>query len=65
MSSDDFCETLLKEERIAVVPGSAFGDSGEGFVRISYAYSMEELKTALNRIERFIQKRRQKNGGMQ
>jgi aminotransferase len=54
MSSDAFCEKLLTEQRLAVVPGTAFGDSGEGHVRCSYAYSMEELKEALNRLERFI-----------
>lgn len=54
MTSDQFCETLLKEERVAVVPGTAFGESGEGFVRCSYAYSIEALKEALVRIERFV-----------
>lgn len=56
MTSEEFCETLLKEERVAVVPGNAFGDSGEGFIRCSYAYSIEELKEALIRIERFVKK---------
>lgn len=50
MSSDDFATTLLKTEKVAVVPGTAFGDCGEGFIRISYAYSMENLKVALDRI---------------
>ncbi len=54
MSSDDFCTRLLKEEKLAVVPGNAFGDSGEGYIRISYAYSMENLKTAMERFEHFI-----------
>ena len=54
MSSEEFCERLLREEKVAVVPGTAFGPSGEGFVRISYAYSVEKLKTALGRIERFV-----------
>ena len=62
LSSDEFCEKLLQEERIAVVPGSAFGESGEGFIRVSYAYSMEELKTALDRIEIFVNSMRQKGG---
>jgi aminotransferase len=54
MSSEEFCSKLLYDQRIAVVPGSAFGGSGEGFIRVSYAYSMEELKTALDRIESFV-----------
>lgn len=56
MSSDEFCERLLREERLAVVPGSAFGDSGEGFLRISYAYSTENIELALARLKRFIDK---------
>ena len=58
MSSEDFAMDLLNQEKVAVVPGSAFGESGEGFVRISYAYSIAELKEALARIERYIQKKR-------
>ncbi len=54
MSSDDFCTSLLKAKKVAVVPGTAFGDCGEGFVRISYAYSIENLKEALGRIEEYI-----------
>ena len=61
MSSEEFATTLLKEEKVAVVPGTAFGDSGEGFVRISYAYSLESLKEALGRIDRFV-KRLDKKG---
>jgi aminotransferase len=45
---------LLKEEEVAVVPGTAFGDCGEGFLRISYAYSLDNLKIAMERIARFI-----------
>lgn len=56
MTSEEFATKLLQEEKIAVVPGTAFGASGEGFVRISYAYSIEDLKEALSRIERFIQR---------
>lgn len=56
MTSDEFANRLLKEEKLAVVPGTAFGDSGEGFLRISYAYSIEELKVALERLERFIKR---------
>ncbi len=52
--SEEFCERLLKEERVAVVPGTAFGKCGEGYIRISYAYSLEEIKEALQRLERFI-----------
>ena len=54
MTSEEFCSSLLYDQRVAVVPGSAFGDSGEGYIRVSYAYSMEELKVALNRIEEFV-----------
>ena len=54
MSSNDFAERLLREKKVAVVPGTAFGDSGEGFIRISYAYSLDSLKTALDRIEEFV-----------
>ncbi len=54
MTSEEFATRLLQEEKIAVVPGTAFGDCGEGFLRISYAYSIEDLKEALGRIERFI-----------
>ena len=56
MSSEEFCEKLLVEEKVAVVPGTAFGDSGEGFVSCSYAYSIEELKEALSRIEKFVKR---------
>ena len=56
MSSDEFCTRLLKEEKLAVVPGSAFGDCGEGYIRISYAYSLDNLKAAMERLERFINK---------
>lgn len=58
MTSEDFALDLLKEEKVAVVPGSAFGDCGEGFIRISYAYSIEELKEALLRIERYLNRKR-------
>lgn len=55
MTSEEFATRLLEEEKVAVVPGTAFGDCGEGFLRISYAYSLENLKIALERLERFIQ----------
>ena len=58
LTSDEFAERLLKEEKLAVVPGTAFGDCGEGFLRISYAYSLERLKEALSRMDRFIQRLR-------
>ena len=54
MTSEEFCETLLQKERVAVVPGDAFGDCGEGHVRISYSYSINYLKEALKRIQRFV-----------
>ncbi len=54
MTSDEFATRLLQEEKVAVVPGTAFGECGEGFVRISYAYSIESLKVALERIDRFV-----------
>jgi aminotransferase len=54
LSSDDFAMQLLEKERLAVVPGTAFGDCGEGFIRISYAYSLEDLKKALERLKHFI-----------
>ncbi len=54
MSSNDFATRLLESKKVAVVPGTAFGDCGEGFLRISYAYSLENLKEALDRIEEFI-----------
>ena len=54
MSSDEFCMELLKQEKVAVVPGTAFGASGEGFIRVSYAYSLKNLKEALGRIEKFV-----------
>ena len=54
MTSDEFATKLLEQEKVAVVPGTAFGACGEGFVRISYAYSLENLKKALDRIEHFI-----------
>jgi aminotransferase len=54
MTSEEFATALLKEEKVAVVPGTAFGECGEGFLRISYAYSIDNLKIALERMERFI-----------
>ena len=56
LSSDEFATRFLKEEKVAIVPGTAFGDCGEGFLRLSYAYSIENLKEALGRLERFVQR---------
>ena len=60
MTSEEFAMAFLEEEKVAVVPGTAFGDSGEGFLRISYAYSIENLKIAIGRLEKFITKLRNK-----
>lgn len=56
MTSEEFCQNLLEEEKVAVVPGNAFGESGEGFIRCSYAYSIENIQEALKRIERFVKR---------
>jgi len=56
ISSDEFCERLLKEEGVAIVPGSAFGPGGEGYIRISYAYSMPQLEESASRIRKFVEK---------
>jgi aminotransferase len=54
LSSEVFCERLLTEYNVAAIPGGAFGESGEGFIRVCYAVSLENLKEALSRIERFV-----------
>ncbi|MFI3177418.1 MAG: aminotransferase class I/II-fold pyridoxal phosphate-dependent enzyme [Eubacteriales bacterium] len=59
MTSEEFAVRLLEEEKVAVVPGTAFGACGEGFLRISYAYSLDSLKIAIERLERFIQRLRE------
>ena len=59
MTSEEFAERLLREEKVAVVPGTAFGNCGEGFLRISYAYSLENLKTAMDKIGHFISRLRE------
>ena len=59
MTSEEFATRFLEEEKVAVVPGTAFGDCGEGFLRISYAYSLENLKVALNRMAHFVYRLRQ------
>ena len=58
MTSEEFALKFLEEEKVAVVPGTAFGECGEGFLRISYAYSLESLKIAIERLERFVNKLR-------
>ena len=58
MTSEEFATRLLQEEHVATVPGTAFGESGEGFLRISYAYSIDNLKLAMERIGRFVTKLR-------
>lgn len=58
MTSEEFAMKFLEEEHVAVVPGTAFGDSGEGFLRISYAYSIDNLKKAMTRLKRFVEKLR-------
>ena len=56
LTSDEFCEQLLNEQKVACVPGTAFGDAGEGFIRVSYAYSIEHIKEAIERIDAFMKK---------
>ncbi len=63
MTSEEFAARFLQEEKVAVVPGTAFGDCGEGFLRISYAYSLENLKVALGRLEDFIGRLRNEKSG--
>ena len=58
MTSDEFATRFLEEEKVAAVPGTAFGNSGEGFLRISYAYSLDNLKIAMERFKRFVEKLR-------
>lgn len=56
LTSEQFCEKLLYDEKCAIVPGSAFGESGEGFARVSYAYSVEHISRAIDRLDRFLKK---------
>jgi aminotransferase len=63
LSSDEFATRLVKEKRVAVVPGTAFGESGEGFVRISYAQSLKNIKKALKRIEEFVEELKNESKG--
>lgn len=55
LSSQEFCEQLIEKHRVAVVPGDAFGKCGEGYIRVSYAYSLQHIKTALERIRLFLE----------
>ena len=55
MKSSEFCEKLIYSKKVAVVPGSAFGESGEGYVRVSYASSVQHITTALQRIKEFVE----------
>lgn len=57
LTSEQFCEELLKDQLVACVPGTAFGEAGEGFIRVSYAYSIEQLKEATKKIKIFVEKR--------
>ena len=59
MTSEEFATRFLEEEKVAAVPGTAFGECGEGYLRISYAYSLEKLKIAIGRLERFVKKLRE------
>ncbi len=63
MTSDEFATRFLEEEKVAVVPGTAFGDCGEGFLRISYAYSIDNLKVAIGRLANFVERLRAEKGG--
>ena len=56
LTSEEFALRFLQEEKVAVVPGTAFGDCGEGYIRISYAYSLEDLKEAIGRLARFVKR---------
>ena len=56
MTSDEFATRFLQEEKVAVVPGTAFGECGEGFIRISYAYSLENLKVAIGRLADYVER---------
>lgn len=62
MTSDEFANRFLQEQKVAAVPGTAFGDSGEGYLRISYAYSLERLELAMGRMEAFVKKLREEQG---
>ena len=61
LSSDEFCERLIKEKHVAVVPGNAFGDCGEGYIRASYCYSIDNIKDAISRIGEFVKELKNEN----
>ena len=61
LSSEEFCQRLLYEEKCAIVPGTAFGECGEGYARISYAYSVKHISAALEKIERFVRRLEKEN----
>ncbi len=63
LTSDEFCERLLYSKRVAVVPGTAFGDCGEGYIRVSYAYSQKHLKEAISKIKEFVEELKSENNG--
>ncbi len=63
MTSDEFATRFLQEEKVAAVPGTAFGDCGEGFLRISYAYSLDNLKVAMGRLSDFVERLRKEQKG--
>ncbi|MEG2769479.1 MAG: aminotransferase class I/II-fold pyridoxal phosphate-dependent enzyme, partial [Oscillospiraceae bacterium] len=60
MTSEQFCDELFREKRVSVIPGTAFGASGEGFVRISYSYSIEHLSEGVKRMAEFVKKLEEK-----
>ena len=62
MTSEEFATRFLEEEKVAVVPGTAFGDSGEGFLRISYAYSLDNLREAIGRLANFVGRLKKEKG---
>ena len=61
LSSEEFCTRLIKEKHVAVVPGNAFGESGEGFIRVSYCNSLANISKAMKRIESFLQELKDEN----
>ena len=63
MTSEEFATEFLNQKKVAVVPGTAFGACGEGFLRISYAYSLDNLKVALDRLEEFVTELREERKG--
>ena len=62
LTSEEFCERFLMEEKVAVIPGTAFGPGGEGFVRACYAASMKDIAEAVSRMDNFLQNLRRKQG---